>query len=160
MVTFIDEWRRKFPSCMVVKMLSKQCSASQSSPQVHRRWLGIKTTLLKRLVFSGSALPNVGLVLVHRLRRWPNIKPALVQCLVFTCCIPLMVAQISCWFTAGNSNPTPSFCWSIYYIMCDLNIKNSIVIIMSLFIMLIEGTDIFEIGSIRPNQSNEILSIA
>ena len=27
-------------------------------------------------------LTNVGLMLVHRLRRWPNIKPALVKRLV------------------------------------------------------------------------------
>ena len=27
---------------------------------------------------------NVGLMLAHRLRRWPNIKPTLVQCAVFT----------------------------------------------------------------------------
>ena len=28
-------------------------------------------------------LTNVSLMLVHRLRRWPNIKPALVKRLVF-----------------------------------------------------------------------------
>ena len=27
--------------------------------------------------------PMLGLMLAHRLRRWPNIKPALVQRLVF-----------------------------------------------------------------------------
>ena len=27
--------------------------------------------------------PNVGLLLAHRLRRWPNSKPALVQPLMF-----------------------------------------------------------------------------
>ena len=26
---------------------------------------------------------NVGLMLAHRLRRWPNIKPTLFQCVVF-----------------------------------------------------------------------------
>ena len=26
---------------------------------------------------------NAGLLLAHRLRRWPNIKPTLVRCLVF-----------------------------------------------------------------------------
>ena len=37
-------------------------------------------------------IANAGLMLVHRLRRWPNIKPALAQRLVFVgvgciCCI-------------------------------------------------------------------------
>ena len=30
MVTFIDEWRRKFPSCMVVKMLMRPIFATGS----------------------------------------------------------------------------------------------------------------------------------
>ena len=28
-------------------------------------------------------LPNVGLMLVHRLRRWANIRPPLGECVVF-----------------------------------------------------------------------------
>ena len=42
------------------------------------------------VVFASSALPAntrhraiVGSMLVHRLRRWPNIKPTMAQCLVF-----------------------------------------------------------------------------
>ena len=32
---------------------------------------------------EGKCEPNVALMLVHRLRRWPNIKPKLGQCIVF-----------------------------------------------------------------------------
>ena len=34
MVTFIDEWRRKFPSCMVVKRLNKRVNPHEDLPQV------------------------------------------------------------------------------------------------------------------------------
>ena len=30
-----------------------------------------------------NTLNHVGLMLGHRLRRWPNIKPTLLQCVVF-----------------------------------------------------------------------------
>ena len=32
--------------------------------------------------------PNAGLMLVHRLRRWPNIKPPLGECPVFGGVLP------------------------------------------------------------------------
>ena len=37
------------------------------------------------LVYPGNKgrSSNVGSMLVHRLRRWPNIKPTLFKCLVF-----------------------------------------------------------------------------
>ena len=38
-------------------------------------------------------IPNVGLTLAHRLRRWPNISPTLGQRLVFAGC--LLVASVS-----------------------------------------------------------------
>ena len=42
-------------------------------------------TLYKYHVFPANTRRwiNVGLMLVHRLPRWPNIKPTLVQCLMF-----------------------------------------------------------------------------
>ena len=46
-----------------------------------RRWRGpnIIATLAQCIVFAGTIyVANAGLMLAHRLRRWPNIKPPLV----------------------------------------------------------------------------------
>ena len=44
-------------------------------PTSNRYWFKISWLLRK--------LQNVGLILVQRRKRWPNIKPTLVQCLMF-----------------------------------------------------------------------------
>ena len=54
--------------------VSIMCIHIKSYHPVHY-YLRIQPTRTRRLT-------NVGLMLVHRLRRWPNIKPALVKRLV------------------------------------------------------------------------------
>ena len=53
-----------------------------------RRCPNIEATFDERLVFTDSVntlkTSNVGLMLVHLLRRWPNIKPTLSRCIVLT----------------------------------------------------------------------------
>ena len=51
--------------------MSIMCIHIKSYDPVHY-YLRTRTTRTRRLT-------NVGLRLVHRLRRWPNIKPALVK---------------------------------------------------------------------------------
>ena len=42
--------------------------------------------LFEIITSKNNTLANVGVMVVHRLRRWPNIKPATVQneCAVFS----------------------------------------------------------------------------
>ena len=51
-------------------------------------WANIKPTLGKRLVLLSIKKRdfsiNVGLLLVHYLKRWPSIAPALADCLVMS----------------------------------------------------------------------------
>ena len=54
---------------------------------------------------------NSDLLLVHRLRRWPNIKSALGQRIAFIghkLCHTLFDLDISTWFMASSSVPSPS----------------------------------------------------
>ena len=45
---------------------------------------------------------SVGLLLVHRLRRWPNIKPTLSQCLVLAGIVLALPAKIDAKYPATN----------------------------------------------------------
>ena len=42
---------------------------------------GLYTIAHAHLLYQVNMCCNVGLMLVHRLRHWPNSKPALVECL-------------------------------------------------------------------------------
>ena len=82
-----------------------------------RRWPNIKPTFVQCLVFAVCLFlslilvsliciwhccpanvrqrTNIGSMLVQRLRRWPNIKPTLVQCVVFAGCLFLYLKLLS-----------------------------------------------------------------
>ena len=65
---------------------------------IHLHEIGIVHTF-EMAEWSGanwSHWTNVGFLLVHRLRRWPNSKPALVQYFVFTRCTISLVIGLFC----------------------------------------------------------------
>ena len=61
-------------------MLIYLCSLSSSTPQLVS--VSVRS-LLSCWRSNTRCWPNAGLMLAHRLRRWPSIKPALVQRFVF-----------------------------------------------------------------------------
>ena len=53
-----------------------------------------------------SYLPNAALMLAHRLRRWPNIKPAFIEDLLFVMTQALdlaiyLVTALTLWWQHG-----------------------------------------------------------
>ena len=79
------------PHSYVVLMYLRDSLIIGSMPvQRRQHWLNINLPVGPRFEFACSGIlvntihwTNVGLMFVHRLRRWTNIKPTLVQCIMF-----------------------------------------------------------------------------
>ena len=77
-----------------------------------RRWSSIITTLCQHsphlcILNNTMYLPNAGSMLVHRLRRWPNIEPALGRRLVFAVYTPWLNVP-TCHIKQLRSEVNPS----------------------------------------------------
>ena len=102
---WLDQHLRRRPStnpthayCNVLRLLGSQSSLPQSNArtsvgliwgQFHRRCVNIRTTSRRDITDLWSLYPasqqtrDIVPILVHRLRRWPNIEPTMGQCIVF-----------------------------------------------------------------------------
>ena len=65
-----------FISCHLAQYNPANTTHRSNLDQRRRRWANIGPTLDRCVVFAGKKLNHAGLMLPHRLRRWPSIKPA------------------------------------------------------------------------------------
>ena len=67
--------------------------------------MAVRLHYLSTFVFTANARrwANAGLMLVQRLQRWPNIKPALAENSVFSKLLP-MAGHFSCWMVLHSNS--------------------------------------------------------